>query len=46
MMMILLTKLICMQKIYGNQSMNFLIKKREDTGIRHLDNSNSNAFIY
>ena len=38
-----LTKCICMQKIWANQSMNIWLKKREDAGIKHFNDPN--AFI-
>ena len=38
-----MTKRICMQKIWANQSMNIWLKKREDAGIKHF--SDPNAFI-
>ena len=39
----ILTKFICMQKIKVKQKYEFLIKNREDAGIKHLNGSN--AFI-
>ena len=39
----LLTKSICMQKIWVNQKYEYLIKKREDAEIKHVNNPN--AFI-
>ena len=43
---IILTKFICLQEIWGNDIVSkyrFLIEKREDAGIKHLNDPN--AFI-
>ena len=39
--MMLLTKSICMQKIWVNPKYEYLIKKREDAKIKHVNNPNS-----